>query len=254
MARDSISACIITLNEGKNLEACIKSVSWCDEIIVVDCGSTDETLDIARRYDARIFSQEWLGYREQKKFAFSKATGDWILEIDADERLDEQLKQEILHMLEHGTEHAGFTVNMKHIYMGRWLTNRMFYPDPHLRLFRRTKGRLVGPLVHHYVDVDGTIGKMNGHLIHLAYPSISHHIQKISKQVRTETEDYWKQGVMKFSLLRLLLHPVYRFLQMYFIKGGYKDGLEGFFASAGFSFGTFARYVYLYELEQKNKR
>lgn len=253
MERGKISACIIARDEEKNIEGCMRSVSWCNEIVVVDSGSTDRTTEIARSFGAVVYSHEWSGYREQKKFAFSKATCEWIFEIDADEICSDELRAEVERVLSGPTEHAGFVVLRRNYYLGRWLKNGGMYPDKILRIFRRDRFEMKGPIVHHFVSVNGSVVDLSGHIAHKSYPDYSSHLKKIATQVRSETTDYWTNGVLKFSFPRMILHPFYRFLKMYILKGGFKDGLEGFFAAAGFSFGTFARYAYLYELDAADR-
>lgn len=251
--KPTITACVITLNEERNIGKCLESVSWCDEIVVVDSGSTDRTVEQASKYTSKIIRHQWQGYRDQKEFAFSHATSDWIFEIDADEMCSDTLKSELMRMLSRETTHDGFWVLRRNHYMGQWLKHGGMYPDRILRIFKRGAGEMKGSVVHHFTSVKGTTGTLSGWIDHFTYPTFSSHIQKISTQVRTESGDRHRNGA-RFSALRLVAHPAYRFFTMYFLKFGFLDGLPGLFAATTFSFGTMARYAYLFEFSLPGSR
>ena len=175
----TISICIISFNEEQNIRRCLEGATWADEIIVVDSMSQDKTVEIVREYTDNVYQKAWPGYVEQKNFALSKAKGEWILSVDADEEITESLRNEILDEIRKDGAKDGYRIPRRSFYQGRWINHSGYYPDRQLRLFRRKRGHWTGGRVHERVDVQGSIGELKGDLLHYPYKGI------ISGQLQT---------------------------------------------------------------------
>jgi glycosyltransferase involved in cell wall biosynthesis len=245
----SLSASIICFNEEKNLRRCLESLSWADEIIVADSFSQDRTLEIAKEYTDRVFERGWTGYRDQKNFATSKCNGEWILSLDADEEVPDALREEIQEKIRrpHGKE--GYRMPRRSYYLGRWINHSGFYPDRQLRLFKRGFGAWVGGRVHERVEVQGRVGNLKNDLLHYPYGgSISGILRKVDAFSGLAAEDMYDRG-KRYRLRQLIVRPVIKFMEVYFLKLGFLDGLPGFIIAGMSSFTMFARYSKLKELE-----
>ena len=177
----SLSVVIITMNEEANLARTLQSVAWADEIVVVDSGSTDRTREIAESFHAKFFVEEWKGFAAQKNFALEKASGDWVLSLDADEEVEPALADEIRSTLAANPSAAGFWIPRKNFFLGRWIRHGGFYPDPKLRLFRRGAGQFEDRLVHEDVQVSGPTAKLKNHLLHHAYPTLESYLEHMNR-------------------------------------------------------------------------
>lgn len=250
MARPPLSVTIITLNEEKNIPDAIRSVQWADEIIVVDSGSTDKTQQIAREMGAKTFYNPWPGYGKQKNFAQSQATHDWILNLDADERVTRELAEEIVGALEtvgNGKTNAkGFAVPRKTFYLGRWIKHGGWYPNFLIRLADRRFARWSEPSVHEKWMVDGEVAQLKNPLDHYAFSSIQDQILTNLTFSRLGSQDL-KRGGQRASLFRLITKPVGKFFETYFLKGGFLDGLAGFIIAVNAAHSMFLKYAYLAE-------
>jgi glycosyltransferase involved in cell wall biosynthesis len=221
-----ISATIITYNEERNIARAIESLRCCDEIVVVDCGSSDRTVELAANLGARVIENPWAGYASQKNFASARASNDWILSIDADESLSEALEAEIWQIKKNGPEYDGYTVPRLAQYLGRWILHSGWHPDRKVRLFNRARARWVGEYVHESVQVDGPVGHLKSNLLHFTCSSLSEHLKTLDQYTTLAAE----QIVAKkkpVGMKHLLGEPSWTFLQTYFLKGGYLDGTEG---------------------------
>jgi len=244
-----ISACIICQNEEKNIGRCLESLGWCDEIIVVDSGSSDRTLEIAREHTDKVFVQDWLGYAGQKEFAWGKAANDWILWIDADEAVSKELCLEMEARFARGDLPAGFETPRMVWYLGRWIRHGDWYPDRKLRLFRLSKSRIVSPLIHERVEVDGVVERFKFPLEHYTYDDVAHHIRTSNTFTTLMAQDLFDRG-KKFKWLDLLFRPGWKFFRMYMLKAGFLDGFAGFASAAVSAYSTSEKYLKLYELER----
>lgn len=225
-----LSVVISAFNEEKNIKDCLESVKWTDEIVLIDNTSTDKTLEIAKRYTDKIFirpNNPMLNIN--KNFGFEKATGEWILNLDADERVTEELKKEIQRTIGQLNNRTidGFWIPRKNIIFGKWIRHTGWYPDHQLRLFRRGKGRFAEKHVHEMLAVEGEIGYFKGHLLHLNYTTVSQFLYKLS-QIYTPNEaqnilDSGKKLVWQDALKM----PSQEFFHRFFIREGWKDGLHG---------------------------
>ncbi|MCD6320355.1 MAG: glycosyltransferase family 2 protein [Candidatus Desulfofervidaceae bacterium] len=243
-----LSAIIITYNEEKNIEACLKSVSWADEIIVVDSFSTDKTLEIAAKFTDKISQHPFYGYGKQKAFALSKASGEWILSIDADERVTPALKEEIEIAISN-SEIAGYYLPRKNFFCGRWIRHSGWYPNYQLRLFKRGKARFDERLVHEKVVVNGKIGYLKTPLIHYTYSSLTDFLKKMQKYVDLWAQEKKKAG-KKGGIGRGFFHGFWTFFKMFFLQAGFLDGRYGLLLASLYAAYTLAKYARLEELEK----
>lgn len=237
-----ISACIISYNEEKKIEDCLRSLDGvADEIVVVDSLSSDATRDIARQYTDKIFEQAFLGHVEQKNLAVSKASHDWILSLDCDERLSEQLKASILAIKDHLDNADAYRMARKTFYVYRWL-NHCWYPDKKVRLFNKHKARWGGINPHDKVIVDSDrIVMLQGDLLHYSFDSISAHIQTLDKFTDIGASEIIKRG-KKVNLLSPFTHATWTFIRMYILRRGFLDGFAGLVASLLSFMHVFVKY------------
>ena len=228
MSAVPLSVCIITKDEAARLPACLTSVDFADEILVVDCGSRDETVAIAEAAGARVIHQDWLGYGLQKQFAVDRATHDWVLCLDADERVSGFLKANLLACLRRveGAEIAGFEFPRRNWFMGRYLAHGEGYPDWSLRLFDRRRGRWSADPVHEGVRLDGPCERLSGDLLHESQESLERYLQKQNRYTSLQARQLFERGKRAGSL-RLWLSPLLRFFKFYVFRLGFLDGVPG---------------------------
>ena len=242
-----MTATVITLNEEANVDAALASLAWVDEIVVVDSGSTDQTVAIARRHGARVETRAWDGYSAQKNYAASIATNDWILSIDADERVPPDLAADIRALLDRGPDRRGYRVPRVTWYLGRWIRGTDWYPDYQLRLYDRRAGRWNGRRVHESVALDEPPGRLQHELQHYAYRDLSHHLTTIDRYT-TLAADQWMAEGRRVSAAGLLLHPSGAFLRNYVLRGGFSQGTPGLIVSILNAYYVFLKVAKLYEL------
>jgi glycosyltransferase involved in cell wall biosynthesis len=228
-----ISVALITLNEEANLARSLESVQPLvrdgqGEIIIVDSGSTDRTLEIARSYGAKIFSEPWKGFAAQKNSAMEKALGDWVLQLDADEALEAELTLELDHALEQSGNLVGYWIPRKNFFLRRWIKHGGFYPDPKLRLIRRGAGKFEEYGAHPTIKVEGVTGRLKHALIHSAYPTLRGYIDHMNSYSSSGAEVAVTKRHRGFSLLNILVRPKLTFIYNYFFRLGFLDGREGF--------------------------
>jgi glycosyltransferase involved in cell wall biosynthesis len=221
-----ITGCVITRNEEGRIRACLESMSFCDELIVVDAHSTDRTREIAAACGARVMERDWPGYRSQKQFAVDAASHDWILFLDADERVSDQLTAEITSLCSLGSDCAAFRLPFRSIYFGRELRFGDAARETHVRLFDRRTCRFAGHEIHEKVEVAGRIGRLRGAVLHDSYRSLDHQLTKLATYARLMGEAMHAHG-RRGSTLKLLLNPVWRFLRGYVLRLGMLDGWRG---------------------------
>ena len=216
-----ISACIISFNEEKKIEDCLQSLQpVVDEIVVVDSLSTDKTLEIAGKYTDKIFNQEFLGHIEQKNLAVDKASHDWILSLDCDERLSEQLQRSILAVKDELDNADAYCMSRKTFYVYRWL-NHCWYPDIKTRLFNRNTARWGGINPHDHIKTEGSnIVRLKGDIHHYSFDSISDHLQTIDKFTEIGADELVKKN-KRFSLFSPLTHATWLFIKLYILKRGF---------------------------------
>src|SRR5437660_1056704 len=228
-----LSVVIITRNEESNIGRTLASVTWADERIVVDSGSTDRTLEIAREQGAKVFQEPWKGYAQQKNSAIAKASGDWVLSIDADEEVSSELGESIRQVIGNGTPSiAGYFITRRNLFLGRWIRHGGFHPDRKLRLFRRGKGGFVERVVHETLRVDGATAELTGDLIHHAYPTLTGYLETMNRYSSLGAEVAVQKGQVSQSLPSFLwnirVRPTVNFIWNYVFRAGFLDGREGF--------------------------
>ena len=246
-----LTVTVITFNESAHIAAALESVAWADEIIVVDSGSTDGTADIARGKATRVITRAWPGYSEQKNFAADQASHDWVLSVDADERVTPALAGEIRALLARGPEARGYRMRRVTYYLGRWIRSTDWFTDYQLRLYDRRAGRWNGLRIHESFRLrEGRPGQLSGELEHYAYRDISHHLGKIDAYTTMIAEQWHEEG-RRTSLAALALHPGFAFFRNYVLRAGFKDGSVGFVVSALNSYYVFLKLVKLWERQRR---
>ena len=221
-----ISAAVVTLNEEANLARALESLRCCDEIVVVDSGSQDRTMEVARRLGARVVESEWRGYAAQKNFAAQQAANDWILSLDADEALSEALEAEIWEIKRNGAHANAYTIPRMAQYMGRWILHSGWYPDRKVRLYDRRKATWIGQYVHESVKVDGRVAHLNANLLHFTCDSLSAHLKTMDRYTTLAAQEMVARGY-RVPLWRLVLGPPWACWKSYILQRGFLDGFEG---------------------------
>jgi glycosyltransferase involved in cell wall biosynthesis len=228
----SLSVVIVTLNEEANIARTLDSVRWADERIVLDCGSTDRTQAIARECGATVFEEAWKGYAAQKNSAIAKASSDWVLSLDADEEVTQELASEIRTVTSTGASHCnGYFMARRNLFMGRWIRHGGFYPDRKLRLVRRGTGHFAERAVHETMRVTGATANLRGDLIHHAYPTLTGYIETMNRYSSLGAQVALERGHagkwwLKF-VLDVWVRPAVNFKWNYIFRGGFLDGREG---------------------------
>jgi glycosyltransferase involved in cell wall biosynthesis len=221
-----ISATIITFNEERNVPRVIESLRCCDEILVLDSGSNDRTVEIATKLGARVVEASWHGYAAQKNIAAKLATHDWILSLDADESLSEALEAEIWQIKKTGPKFDGYTMPRLAQYLGRWILHSGWYPDRKVRLFNKHKAQWIGEFVHESVTVNGVVGHLKSNLLHFTCNSLSEHLRTMDGYTTLAAQELVsREKNVGFS--NLLLDPPWTFFRTYVLKLGFLDGVEG---------------------------
>ena len=240
----AVSVAIITLNEEANIRRCLESVRWADEIIVVDCGSTDDTVKICEEYGCRVFNHEWEGYARQKNFAIGKATGDWVLSLDADEEVTPDLAQEILSAASKGSSDA-YSMPRSNLFLGKWMRHGGWYPDRQLRLFKRGMGSFADVPLHEHIAMQegSSIGLLTNPLRHYTYPTVRDFLAKADSYTTIEV----RAGNRKHSVIGLLTAFPIKFVETYMYKSGWRDGIHGLIAALLVSSRVLLRQVKLWE-------
>ena len=244
-----ITATVITLNEEHNIAAALESLAWADEIVVVDSHSTDETAAIARRHTDRVVARDWAGYVDQKNYAASIASHDWILSVDADERVTPELAAEIRTILGGTPREAAFRIPRVTWHLGRWIRTTDWYPDFQLRLYDRRVAQWSGWYVHEAVTVRGETGRLRGELQHYAYRDIADHLETIDRYATYAARQMHEAG-RRAGLLQIAGHPPLAFLRNYLAHGGIRDGTIGFIISSLNAYYVFLKLAKLWELER----
>lgn len=249
---DSITVIVITHNEELNISDCLESVKWANEIIVVDSNSSDKTCEIAKKYITKVFTKEWKGYSEAKNFAIEQATNDWILSLDADERVTPELSEEINLILKNpGSKYNAYEVGRRAYFLGKWIRHCGWYPGYVVRLFKRQEGKYNESRVHEKLEVKGNIGRLKNDLIHLTDRDLFQYFSKYNNYTSLAARDLYDKK-QQFKITDIVLRPVFAFVKMYFLRLGFLDGIHGFvlcFLSASYVFTKYAKLweKYLYK-------
>ncbi len=252
--KKKISCVIITLNEEENLKKSLPALSWCDEIVVVDSGSTDKTLDVCREFNCKTFNREFDGYGSQKRFAVSKAENDWILSIDADEIVTEELQKEIINELSNEEiPYAGFQIPRTLYFLGKRFNHGRENKDFHLRLFNKNYGNYTDDNVHDRIVVNGKIKKLKNELLHYSYSSIHQYFEKFNSYTTKAAEALYKQGKKKSIGVIVISFPFY-FIKSYFLKGNWLNGFQGFIWALFSSLYPVVKYFKLWSYWQQGSK
>lgn len=250
-ARPRISVAVITLNERQNIGACLDSVAWADEIVVVDQASSDGTADIARARGARVLVHDaWQGFGLQKNLALDACSGDWILSLDADERVPAALADEIAAAMREGG-HDAFALPRRSTYCGRWMKHSGWSDDYVVRLFRRERGRFSDDRVHERLIVNGSIGRLRNHLLHYSIDSLEDALNKANRY-STESALALVRAGARPTLFTALLHGAATFLRTYLFKLGFLDGSQGLMLAISNAEGSYYRYAKAMLLTRQN--
>jgi glycosyltransferase involved in cell wall biosynthesis len=245
-----VTVTVITRDEESNVAAALQSVSWADEIVVIDSGSTDGTVAIARQHASRVEVRDWPGYSAQKNYAAELASNDWILSLDADERVTPELATEIRAVLSGTPPVGGYRIPRVAWYLGRWVRSTDWYPDYQLRLYDRRAGRWNGRRVHESVDLQGAPGRLRHELQHYAYRDLSHHLATIDRYTTLAAEQSLAEG-RRTNGFELFFHPRFAFIRNYVLRGGVRDGEPGLLISKLNSYYVFLKLAKLWELQQR---
>ena len=241
-----LTVTVITCNESAHIAAALDSVAWADEIIVVDSQSTDGTAEIARAKGTRVITREWPGYSAQKNFAADQATHDWVLSMDADERVTPALAAEIRELLRRGPEARGYRIRRVTHHLGKWIRSTDWFPDYQLRLYDRRAGRWNGMKIHESFRLgEGQPAKLHGELEHYAYRDLTHHLSKINAYTTLIAEQWHEEG-RRTNVVMMVVHPWFAFVRNYFLRAGLKDGTAGFIISVMNSYYVFLKLAKLW--------
>ncbi|HEY6436217.1 MAG TPA: glycosyltransferase family 2 protein [Ignavibacteriaceae bacterium] len=245
---NKISVIVITKDEEKNISECLKSVEWADEIIVVDSESTDKTIELAKNFTDKIFNRKWEGYVSQKRYALNLAKNEWVLSLDADERITSELKDEILN-LDPG-HYSGFKIRRKNFLLKKEITSSGWEKDYQLRLLKKENANLSDRLVHEKFIVDGQMETLNNPMLHYTFSSFSDYLNKINYYTSLKAQELYKKkkGIGGWTIFS---HTVSAFFSFFIMRRGYRDGVYGLIISLLHSVSTMMNYIKLWEMQNK---
>ncbi len=255
--RPSISACIISYNEENDIAGCIDSVTWCDEVVVVDAFSEDRTTEIARDQGAKVIQNRWTGHVAQKNFALKAARGEWVIAVDCDERVTSKLREAILDRLDSIREDSGYFISRKTFYLGRWLEHGGWFPEWRLRLFRRKRGRWDGIDPHDTVRVEGRTGRIppGGRgidaavILHYPFGGLSHQLKVLDRYTEIQAGELFRSG-RRVGPTDFAIRPPWRFLWTYVLRMGFLDGIAGFHMAFNHAYAAYMKYARLWEIQR----
>lgn len=246
-----ITLMIITLNEERNIERCIRSVPFASEILVIDSGSRDRTLEIAQKNGAKTLHHEWVGFGPQKKWGTTQARYDWVLSLDADEALSPELALEIQKKFSELDPKTGYELPRLSLHLGRWIRHGGWYPDAQLRLYHRQFSNWPDSKIHERVQ-SPKVSRLENDLFHYVFLDLSHQVQTNNRYSSLLAEKDVEMG-KRFSFFKLLLKPWSKLIETYFLKLGFLDGLPGLMISVGAAYSIFLRHSKIWEIERRKK-
>lgn len=253
MNRPSIAVVVITYNEAHNIDECLQSVhGWSDEIVIVDDESTDQTRTLAQKYTDKVFVRKMENEGKHRNWAYAQASTDWVLSLDADERVTDELKKEIDEALKSGTDHRLFNIPRKNFIGNYWLRHGGQYPSAQCRLFVKGAFKYEEVHVHPCAFKEGSTGNLTGDIIHYSYRDVHHFLQKLNGQTTLEARK-WVETGRKMGFGKALWRSIDRFFRYYLGKGGHKDGFYGFIGAYFASLYQMVSYLKYWEMKQKNK-
>jgi glycosyltransferase involved in cell wall biosynthesis len=233
-------------NEEHNIRRCLESVKWADEIIVLDTGSTDKTMDIAKEYTPKVFSGDWKGYGKSKQEVVNLASNDWILSVDADEEITTSLSAKIQRTLSHPDGYDGFDIKLESQYLGKWIRHSGWNHEYHLRLFNKNQGHFDDKLVHESLILNGIKGRINIPILHYPYPDLGVCLEKMTRYADYWAEEHYSPN-KKAHIHDAVFHSVSKFIQMYFFQLGILDGRIGLILALNSSYSVFLKHIKLWE-------
>jgi len=247
-----LTVTVIAWNEEERLRACLESVAWADEIVVVDAESTDKTVQIAREFTDKVSVRVWPGFATQKNFAIEQASGEWILSLDADERVTPELRERIRAILAADGPADGYAIPRRNIFWGAWVRHGGLYPDYQLRLFRRAAGRFVENAVHESVTVTGQVEPLVEPLLHHSYRDLEDFVRRSNRYSTLSAQDWIGRG-KRAGLVDLVTRPLGRFFSMYIVHRGFLDGWRGFVLAVLYGEYVFLRMAKVWETQRGPK-
>ena len=245
---EPLSVFVITKDEERNIRECLESVRWASEIIVVDAGSTDRTMDIARAYTKKVYERPWEGYGEAKNFALLQCAHEWVLWLDADERVSPRLRADIQASLKRNDRTvAAYSMPRMAFFLGKWIKHCGWYPGRVVRMFRPRSGKFTTAKVHEQLLIKGRILDLAGDLYHFTDPDLAHYFAKFNKYTTLAAQESVRQG-KKGSLVDMLVRPAWSFVKMYIIKRGFLDGIHGLILCLVSAYYVFVKYAKIWEI------
>ena len=250
MGKPRISVTVRTFNEEKNLQECLESVAWADEIVVVDSQSTDATVSIAKKFTDKVIIQKWLGHVGQSQYATDQASNVWVLHMDADERVTPALRDEIRSLDLENSPYDAYEMPRRHFFMQQWINHSAWYPDYKIRLFRKDRCGWGGYAPHDEVKVKGLKKKLKNDILHYIYLDITHFTATKNSYSSLTAADHFKNN-RRARIVDFTLRPLYAFFYRYLVRLGIADGIAGFTISVMEAHGVFLKYIKLYEIQNK---
>ncbi len=251
MEKLPVSVIIIAGSEENNIEDCLKSVLWSDDIVVVNSMSKDRTVEIANKYNDRVYLKEWEGYAKQKSYSLSLAKNKWVLSLDADERVTPELKNEIHEVLTADQTFDGYFIPRRNFFLGKWIKSCGWYPGYQLRFFIKEKTKLTDRKVHEGFIVDGKTAYLKHDIIHYTHPNIEYIISKINEYSSLQAEE---KCVRKHArCYNIIFNPIIAFLQHFILRKGFTDGVHGFLVSIIHALTNLLTYIKIWEIQNVKK-
>jgi glycosyltransferase involved in cell wall biosynthesis len=247
---EKITATIITKNNEEIIERCLKSVTWTDEIVVVDSGSTDNTLEICEKYNCKVIRTPWLGFGKTKQLAEDNASNDWILSIDSDEICTPELKSRLLSILSDPDSMGGYRIKRRTFYLGKPIKYCGWQKDFPLRMYKKSVGGFNDREIHEFVELRGQAGKIKEQILHYSYPSISDHLQKIDRYTSLGAVEAISKGKTSSPLLAIMKGHL-KFFKMFVMQRGFLDGPTGYILAKNSAFGVYLKYLKIFESGRK---
>ncbi|MBD3320655.1 MAG: glycosyltransferase [Chitinivibrionales bacterium] len=248
-----VSGCVITLNEERHIADCIKSLDFCDEILVVDSHSTDRTTHIAESLGAKVFQFDSADLVKKQNYTLELAANQWIFTLDADERVSEELKNEIQRLFRHTPGHDGYRFPRRTYYIDKWIRHGGWYPDKKIRLYDKTKAVWTGVNPHYEIRLKGSAGDIHADILHYSFDNVQAHVDRLKRYAAIAVEQMADNKATNGVIPRMIIRPAGKFLEMYIYKLGFLDGKHGFIIAGLYSFGMFVRYALLFEHMRKNR-
>lgn len=246
---NNISAVIICKDEEDNISDCLQSVNWIDEIIVVDSGSQDKTVEIAKQFTDKVFFKEWNGYTEQRKFALDFVKTEWVLVLDADERCTSELKKEILTELSSNEAKDGYRIPRKSFFLGKWIKHSGWYPGYQTRFFKKSKAKVTERLVHEGYEINGSLGVLNSDILHYTVQSLSDFMTRVNHYSTLAAAE--KLNKKRVGLKDVLIRPPLAFIREYIFKRGFLDGIHGLMVAHFNAITNALTYMKIWEMQNK---